>query len=208
MGLWSIILIYDGLYQKAMWVLALAVLIDSVDGTLARIFRTKEEAPLIDGALMDNIIDFVTWTVAPLFWIYAIHQIPVWVLLLCSIGSIVGFSHKRAKTSDQFFLGFPSYWNIVVFYLYLLDISPPFASVILLIFAVGTIVPVKFIYPTRTEFLKPVTIFLGSLYFLQLILLLILFENAPALLIYSSFLFPVYYFGLSFYLNLRKLETS
>lgn len=205
LGLWSIILIYDGMYQNAMWILALAVLIDSVDGTLARKFHAKRYAPKIDGALMDNIIDFITWTVAPLFWVYATMNIPITVLLVCAVGSILAFSHKESKTSDQFFLGFPSYWNIVVLYLYLLDLPVLYSSVILLLFAISTVVPVKFIYPTRTPYLKQVTIGLGAIFFIQLILLLYLFNESPVLLIYSSFLFPVYYFGLSFYLNLKHV---
>lgn len=205
LGLYSIILIYDGLYQDALWILALAVFIDSIDGTLARKFRTKTEAPKIDGDLMDNIIDFITWTVAPLFWVYATMNIPIPILLICAIGSVLAFSNKESKTEDQFFLGFPSYWNIVVFYLYLLELPTSFSSAILLVFALGTVIPVKFIYPTRTPYMKQATIILGTIFFLQLILLLYLFNESPVFLIYSSFLFPVYYFGLSFYLNLKHV---
>lgn len=207
LGLWSIILIYDGLYQNAMWVMALAVVIDSIDGTLARTFDVKQQAPKIDGTLMDTVIDYVTWTIAPLFWIYATLQVPVWVLLICAVGSIFAYSNIQAKTSDYFFLGFPSYWNIVVFYLYLLRIATPYASAILLIFAVGTVIPVRYIYPSRTGYFKQLTLLLGALFFLQLLILLYLFDQTPAWLVYSSFLFPVYYFGLSFYLNLKKIET-
>lgn len=187
-----------------MWMIAGAVFIDAIDGTLARRINVQEYAPKIDGALMDNIIDYVTWTVAPLFWAYASMQIPFWVLLICAFGSVFGFSHKRAKTSDNFFLGFPSYWNIVVFYLYLLELPTPFSAVILLIFALLTFVPVKFIYPTKTSHFQKLTIILGSIFFIQLLLLLYLFDDSPQYLIYSSFLYPVYYFGLSFYLNLKK----
>ncbi|MDR8393129.1 CDP-alcohol phosphatidyltransferase family protein [Aliifodinibius sp. S!AR15-10] len=207
LGLWSIILIYDGYYQHALWVLALSVFIDSIDGTLARAFDITKEAPKIDGALMDNIIDFVTWTIAPLFWAYAAMLIPLWVVMICAICSILGFSNTRAKTSDDFFLGFPSYWNIVVLYLFLLDLPLTFSSAVLLLFAAATLIPVKFIYPTKTVHFKTLTILLGSLFFLQLLLLLYLFDESPPLLIYSSFLFPVYYFGLSFYLNVKKVET-
>lgn len=208
LGLWSIILIYDGYYQEAIWILALSVIIDSVDGTLARYFKTKKYAPKIDGALMDNIIDFLTWTIAPLAWIYATMDIPLWVLLICALSSVFGFSNKDAKTSDDYFLGFPSYWNIVVFYIYLLNLPDIFASAILLTFCIVTFLPVKFIYPTRTPFLRPLTLALGSMFTIQLALLIYYFDKSPMLLIYSSFLFPFYYFGLSFYMNIRQNETS
>lgn len=208
LGLWALILTYDGFYQEAIWVLAISAIIDSVDGALARLSNTKEHAPIIDGALMDNIIDFLTWTIAPLLWIYATMQLPVWVLLICALTSIFGFSNVRAKTENHFFTGFPSYWNIVVFYIFLLDLPVTFASAALLIFAVVTLLPVKFLYPTRTKFLRPLTLFLGILFTLQLIALMYYFDESPAVLIYSSFIFPFYYFGLSFYLNLNPNVTS
>lgn len=207
LGLWALILTYNGFYQETIWVLAAAALIDSVDGALARLTQTHEHAPTIDGALMDNIVDFITWTIAPLLWIYATMGIPVWVLLICAVASIFGFSNTQAKTEDHFFLGFPSYWNIVVFYIFLLDLPVEFASGILLLFAIVTFVPVKFIYPSRTVYLRPVTLIFGGLFILQLIALLFYFDHSPPILIYSSFLFPFYYFGLSFYLTLRSPET-
>lgn len=207
LGLWALILTYDGFYQEAIWVLAMSAIIDSIDGALARLAKTKVHAPGIDGALMDNIVDFITWTVAPLLWIYATMQLPFWILLICAIASAFGFSNTRAKTEDNFFLGFPSYWNIVVFYIFLLNLPVEFAGAILLMFALVTFLPVKFVYPTRTTFLRPLTIFLGVLFTLQLIALMYYFDKSPPRLVYSSFIFPFYYFGLSFYMNLRSPET-
>ncbi len=207
-GLWALILTYNGFYKETVWVLAIAAIIDSVDGALARLTQTKEYAAAIDGALMDNIVDFVTWTIAPLLWIYATMGIPTWVLLICAIASIFGFSNANAKTEDHFFLGFPSYWNIVVFYIFLLELPPTFASGILLMFAIVTFLPVKFVYPSRTEYLRPLTLALGSIFILQLVALLFYFDQSPPWLIYTSFLFPFYYFGLSFYVNVKSAETS
>ncbi|HKK43989.1 MAG TPA: CDP-alcohol phosphatidyltransferase family protein [Balneolaceae bacterium] len=208
LGLWAIILTYDGFFQKALWVLAASVIIDSIDGTLARAADTKTNAPKIDGGLMDNIVDFVTWTAAPLLWIYATMHLPVWVLLICAVASAFGFSNTRAKTDDNFFLGFPSYWNIVVLYIFLLNLPLQFASSILLMFAAVTFLPVKFLYPSRTDFLQMLTLILGSIFALQLLALLYYFDKSPAWFIYTSFIFPFYYFGLSFYLNFKTSETS
>lgn len=205
LGLWAIILIFEGYFPEAIWVLCAAAIIDSVDGALARAVNIHSTAPRIDGALMDNIIDFVTWTIAPLVWIYATMQIPVWVLMACAFASIFGFTNIEAKTDDNFFTGFPSFWNIVVLYIYLLDISVPIASAILLGFAITTFLPVKFIYPSKTDFFKPLTLTLGGLYIIQLLAIIILFDQTPVWLLYSSFIFPVYYFSASFYLQLKHL---
>lgn len=208
LGLWALVLTFDGFFKEAMWVLAVAVFVDSVDGSLARYFDTEQNAPRIDGALMDNIIDFLTWTIVPLCWIYAAMDIPIWILMIPAIASAFGFTNKEAKTADNYFLGFPSYWNIVVFYIYMLELPVLLASIILVTFALCTFIPIKFIYPTKTSFFQIPTLILGSVYFVQLILMLILFTESPAYLIYSSFIFPLYYFTLSFYLNLKKSETS
>ncbi|HLR26236.1 MAG TPA: CDP-alcohol phosphatidyltransferase family protein [Fodinibius sp.] len=207
LGLWSIILIYNGSYQETLWILAAAAVIDSLDGALARKAQTKVHAAQIDGGLMDNIVDFITWTVAPLFWLYATMQLPIWVLLACATASIFGFSNTAAKTDDHFFTGFPSYWNIVAVYLYLLNLPTIFASAILLLFAVTVFMPVRFVYPTRTLHLRGLTLVLGALFVLHFLALIYFFDQSPPLLIYSSFLFPVYYFGLSFYLNIKLPET-
>lgn len=208
LGLWGIILTYDGFYHEAIWALAAAALVDSVDGYLARLADVKMNAPAIDGALMDNIIDFISWTVAPLLWIYATMDLPVWALMICATASVFGFSNMEAKTKDYFFKGFPSYWNIVVFYIFLLQLPTVMATAIILIFALATFMPIKYVYPSRTPFLRPITLILAGVYILQLIGLMYYFDNSPVYLIYSSFLFPFYYFGLSFYMNLRTDVTS
>lgn len=208
LGLWAILLTFKGFYKEAIWVLGIAVFVDSIDGSLARLVNIDEHAPKIDGALMDNIIDFVTWTIAPLVWIHATMQIPLWILLTCAVASAFGFSNKYAKTSDNFFWGFPSYWNIVVFYIFLLHLPVEFASAILLVFALSTFLPIKFIYPTRTPHFKSLTLFLGGIFAVQLVAMMILFEESPMYMVYSSFIFPVYYFTLSFYFNFRSIETT
>lgn len=203
LGLWALILTFNGAYQQAIWVLAAAAVIDSVDGTIARKLQIKENAGKIDGALLDNIIDYLNWTIAPLFWGYMTMSIPIWVILVCAVASALGFSNTQAKTNDHFFKGFPNYWNFVIFYLYLLHIPLLYGSAILLFCAAAVFIPVRYIYPSRTEFLRPLTLALGGIYALQILLVLYFFERSPEWLLYSSLTFPVYYFLLSFYLNFK-----
>ncbi|WP_142714951.1 CDP-alcohol phosphatidyltransferase family protein [Fodinibius sediminis] len=208
LALWALVLIFEESYQMALWALAGTVLIDSVDGALARLVQTKKHAAAIDGALLDNIVDYLTWTAIPLFWIYATMHLPLWVLLVCAAASALGFSNTEAKTSDHFFLGFPSYWNIVVVYIFLLQLSVFWATLIMLAFAVATFLPVKYVYPTRTLFLRKTTLLLGSFFVIHFLALIYFYDRASPLLLYSSLLFPCYYFGLSFYLNVKTAETS
>jgi len=205
LGLWAVILIFQGYFHETLWILCAAGIVDSVDGALARAVDIHKHAPRIDGALMDNIIDFLTWTIAPLIWIYATMHLPAWVLMICAFASIFGFTNVQAKSDDNFFTGFPSFWNIVVFYIYLLHLSIPWASAILICFAITTFLPVKFIYPTKTESFQKFTLALGAVYGIQLLVMIYLFDRTPPWVTYTSFIFPVYYFGTSFYLQLKHL---
>jgi phosphatidylcholine synthase len=207
-SVWALVLIFNGHYHETLWVLLAAGIIDTVDGSLARAVKIQKNAPRIDGALMDNIIDFLTWTVAPLIWIYAIAGIPVWVLAFCAFASIFGFTNVQAKTNDNFFTGFPSYWNLVVFYLFLLHFSTAVSTAILLCFAVTTFLPIKFIYPSKTKAFQIPTLLLGAIYVLELIAMIYLFDQTPGWLIYISFIFPAYYYGVSFYLQLKHRQIS
>jgi hypothetical protein len=85
----------------------------------------RADRPGIDGSLLDNVIDFVSYVFLPiLFLIHAgllLQPVTAFATLL-AFSSAYGFSRTTAKQSDEgFFVGFPSYWNVVVFYAYLLD---------------------------------------------------------------------------------------
>src|SRR5215813_11561538 len=83
------------------------------------------------------------------------------VVALMVIASGYGFSQTAAKTADYFFTGFPSYWNIVAFYLYALGWPLAVNAVVVVLFSIGVFVPIRYIYPSRTVTLRPLTVALG-----------------------------------------------
>src|SRR5436190_24101583 len=104
----------DASFRGAFLLMMVATAIDASDGWFARRARVKEVLPGFDGAALDNLIDFLTYTSLPLLllWRASILPIPLtWLLLLALMASAYGFSRTDAKTDDGFFLGFPSYWN-------------------------------------------------------------------------------------------------
>jgi len=207
-GMYALIAIHHGQLQMALWMLGLSVFIDSIDGTLARLWDTKTRASLYDGALMDNIIDYVTWTILPLYWAYVAIGIPVWILLVASTASVLGFSNSEAKTDDYFFKGFPSYWNFVVLYCYLFNVSPTLTTILLIICTILVFIPLRYVYPSRTKFMQKTTLTFGTIYIIQLIAILYYFGDSPSWLVYSSLVFPIYYVILSLYLNIRNPATA
>lgn len=195
----------DSSFRAALGLMVLATLIDATDGWLARRARVKEFAPGFDGRRLDDLIDFQTYTSLPLLLIWRAEILSdgqAWWLLLPLLASAYGFSQVNAKTDDGFFLGFPSYWNIVAFYLYLLRPPEWFSLALIITLALLTFVPWRYLYPSQRAPFSRLTNWLATAW---VILLLMELARAPdakwPLLI--SIAFPVYYMLMSWALTLR-----
>lgn len=201
------------------WVLPLmfvATIIDATDGTLARRLRVKEVLPGFDGRRLDDIIDFHTYTSLPLLFIWRASLLPPewsWCLIVASIASIYGFCQVAAKTDDGYFLGFPSYWNLVAFYLYLIPM-PGWISVGLVTgLAVLTFVPSKYLYPSNPNggTLNIATNILGALWALSLMFVMVgSFMRFDQLVIHTvttwSLLFPAFYLIASWVITIKDFR--
>lgn len=156
-GLLALLSIYKHDYLLAFWFMFAAVLIDAVDGMFARAVKITEVVPEIDGALLDNIVDFFTYTLVPCFFLLVTDLLPDYWRVLCvmaiTFSSAFQFTQVDAKTSDHFFKGFPSYWNIAIFYLFFWQMSPTTNMIILMALSVLSFVPIKYVYPSRLDYL-------------------------------------------------------
>jgi phosphatidylcholine synthase len=156
-GLMALLSIYQHNWLASFWWMGAAILIDAVDGVFARVVKIKMVVPQIDGALLDNIVDFFNYTIVPCFFLLVTPTLPLNWCLICvmaiTLSSAYQFTQLDAKTSDHFFKGFPSYWNIVVFYLYFWQMNVWINLVILLALAVLSFVPIKYVYPSRLDYL-------------------------------------------------------
>ena len=142
----------DVAFRSAFFLMMVATAIDATDGWLARKARVHEVLPHFDGGELDNLIDFHTYTSLPLLLIWRAGVLPeslAWLLLLPLLASAYGFSQVNAKTDDGFFLGFPSYWNIVAFYLYTLHAPLWFSAPVIVVLSILTFIPTHYIYATR-----------------------------------------------------------
>ncbi len=111
------------------------------------------------------------------------------------------FCRTDAKTDDHFFLGFPSYWNVVAFYVVVLGLTPAITAVILLGCSVLVFVPIKYVYPSRTKFLHRLNLSLAALW---LILYAVILAAVPApnpIVVSLSLAYIAYYFVASVYLT-------
>ncbi len=145
-------------YILAFYLMGAAIFIDAIDGTLARFVNVKKYAAKIDGTLLDNIVDFINYVITPCFMLLSapnmLHSAHRWILVgAIALASCYQFSQCDAKTEDHFFKGFPCYWNIVVFYLFIFSTSVLFNEIVLLILCILVFVPIKYVYPSRLDYL-------------------------------------------------------
>jgi phosphatidylcholine synthase len=191
--------------------LTIAVLIDATDGPLARAFEVKKVLPHISGRTIDDIVDFLTFTFIPILLVARLDWVPEPTLLFVApplIASLLGFSNSGAKDeSGGFFLGFPSYWNIVVFYL---GIAAAHGllwlnAVVLLALAVLTVTPVGFIYPNLAPRRWKALILIGAFVWLAMIFAMLpRYPSAPPWLVGLSLVYPVFYTVVSVYEYRRR----
>jgi phosphatidylcholine synthase len=200
----------DASFLGAFWLMILATLIDATDGTLARMIHIKEVLPGFDGRRLDDIVDFLTYVALPLLLIWQAGLVPeglAWCLVLPLLASAYGFCQVSAKTDDGYFLGFPSYWNLVAFYLYVLRLPPSAALAIVVGLSLLTFVPSRYLYPTQPGWLNRLTNGLGGAWALLLVGVLSLLgqgETHSALQVaLLSLYFPLYYFVASWVVTVR-----
>lgn len=186
-GVLSLLAIFQEKYIQAFWLMGIAIVIDAVDGMFARRIQIKVAVPRIDGALLDNIVDFFNYTIVPVVFILVSNIIPKGWEYICAfiiiLSSAYQFTQVDAKTSDHFFKGFPSYWNIAVFYLFFWQMEPSVNLIVLLVLAALSFIPIKYVYPSRLDYLSETN-------FPRLMMLLstIAFGVASALLLW---LYPI-----------------
>ncbi|HXW08352.1 MAG TPA: hypothetical protein VD833_24180 [Vicinamibacterales bacterium] len=204
--------VFEARYRDAFLWMAAATFLDSTDGILARLARVKEVLPGFDGARLDDIVDYLTFTFLPVVLLYHSHALPDgWgapIALLVLLSSAYGFASVDAKTTDHFFTGFPSYWNIVALYMHAFG-SPPWLNAgVLLVLSTLVFVRIGFVYPSRTPTLRALTVALGALWAMMMIAVIVLLPDVPRLLLTASLFFPAYYTVLSLVLHARRPRLS
>jgi phosphatidylcholine synthase len=204
----SLNLVVRDRYRDAFFWLCLSVAVDATDGVLARRAKVASRLPWFDGRRLDDIVDYLTYVFVPVVIVWHASLVPAgWgIVVPCAmlLSSAYGFSREDAKTTDHFFTGFPSYWNIVVFYLYLARWSVLVNAALLLLFAILVFVPLHYVYPSRTPVLRTLTIALSVVWGTLMMWMLWEMPAVSRWIFWISMVFPAYYAVLSFVLDTRR----
>lgn len=199
----SALAVHTGDYRTALFWLATATVIDATDGVLARALRVKERLPWFDGAKLDDLVDYLTYVFVPVFLIVRAGLVPpalsMWIGGAVLIASGYGFSRADAKvaTTDYFFTGFPSYWNIAALYLYVWGFSPFTNAAILALLVVLVFVPTRYVYPSRTNTWRVATNLLAATWAMCLFMMIWRLPAVDGPWMSLSLVFPIYYLALS-----------
>jgi phosphatidylcholine synthase len=218
-GVYTLTSIYQQHYVMALWLMGITVFIDAVDGSLARKSHVKSILPHIDGALLDNIVDFLNYVITPCFFLLVKPDMlpqtySLYIIAAITITSAYQFCQSDAKTPDHFFKGFPCYWNFVIFYMFIFNTSMIFNAILLLLFCVLIFVPIKYVYPSRLDYLtsskslKTLMHVCSAIYGVSTASLLILYPETNPILLFLSLAYIALYVALSFYRTYSPLEMD
>lgn len=194
----------EGRARDVFLILMLAIAIDGTDGPMARRFDVKRWTPHFDGRKLDDIIDYMTYTMVPIYFIYKFNLVPgpyAVVLLLALVCSAYGFCSEGAKTADKYFTGFPSYWNAVALFLYTLHLAPLANAAVVVFLALLTLTPVKFPSSQAVRKAERVVILIAAV--LAFALIINLDGPPPMLLVYAALAYPLYHLISSIALFIR-----
>ena len=142
--------------------LGLALVIDTIDGPLARSLEVERHLPRFSGERLDLIVDYFNYTAIPAFIVVSANLVEPHLLIVAGaiilLTSLYHFCDTKSKTKDGYFVGFPAIWNVVVLYLFVFHVSRQAAFYLILLFSIATFVPFKWLHPVRVDRMRIVTL--------------------------------------------------
>ncbi|HJN41467.1 MAG: CDP-alcohol phosphatidyltransferase family protein [Anaerolineales bacterium] len=196
-GFLAILAIVANSWRLALLWMSVAVAVDAVDGPLSRRLRARQRLPQFDGALLDAVVDFQNYVVVPVLFMHMAGLLPaqasVWAVAIVLLASGYWFGQSDAKTSDNYFKGFPSYWNVTVFYLFLFGWDARINLAIVLALSALVFVPIKYFYPTRAPVSRTTAITIALFWGALGLVVLLRFPNPQPWALWGSLACALYY---------------
>jgi len=161
-GLLAALAAFDGAWERMFAWLGLALFIDGIDGSFARLTKVEERLPRFSGERLDLVVDYVTYVFVPALALVHAGFLPgpLGLILAAAIllSSLFHFSDLASKGDDYSFIGFPAVWNLVAFYLFALSMPQWATYVVVSASIVLTFVPMRWVHPLRVVRLRLITL--------------------------------------------------
>jgi phosphatidylcholine synthase len=204
----ALIFVNGGHYAAMFGCLGLALIVDGIDGPLARKFDVARVLPRWSGDTLDLVVDFLTYVFIPAYAIAASGLLPQALAIVAGLVIIITgaiyFADREMKTADNYFRGFPAVWNLIAFYLYVFEPPSWLCTVLVIGFVILTFVPVKFIHPVRVEQFRTVNIASMAVWAVLAALSLGYNLHPPAWILVLLFLIAVYFVGVGLFARTRE----
>ncbi len=170
---YSVVAAIDGNPESSLLWLVLAQIIDGIDGPLARKFMVKKHVPVLDGNVLDLVVDYVTCVFAPVIFISRFNLFPSGIgMVVCSLilaSSAIWFARKDIETRDMWFRGFPTGWNLVATVMWLFGLNPTVNMLVSVVLVILTITPqIKFFHILGSPQNRKATILLSGMMILSI----------------------------------------
>lgn len=203
-GFMAILAINAEHWREAMLWLIVALVIDGIDGTFARMFRVQEVLPRMNGKTMDYIIDFATYAIIPAYFFHQAGLVSAPWSLPCTfvilLVSALYYAKEGMVSEDYYFVGFPVMWNLVVFYLFFVfELASVWNALLILFFAILHFVPIKFVYPSRVKHFRTMTLAVTTIILIVFALILLMYPEKSGWLMGLAVLGAVYFGVLAVY---------
>ena len=208
LGLLSMLEIVRGDARGALLWLGVALAIDGLDGPMARRLRIRDVIPKVDGAVLDLVVDYLTYVLVPAIFIYWFALLPPdWSLAgagFILVTSLYCFANIEMKTADNYFVGFPAIWNVVALYMYVLDFDVWANLVAVAVLGTFSFTKVKSVHPLRVRDLRTLTVGAAAAWCgTSFALIWLLPADRPDWILVAWLAASAYLVGLSFWRSLR-----
>ena len=208
LALLALLAVLDSQPKQCLLWLGLALLVDGLDGSLARRYDVKGVLPHFDGSTLDLVIDYLTYVFIPAIFLYRFIPLPDFTALfavgLILVSSLFCFCNLNMKSQDNYFVGFPAAWNVVVLYFYLLDFHPWLALGTIVLLAGLTLTRMKFLHPFRVRQFMPLNIAVTCLWMLASALLILQYPLNQSWLLAIWLLASAYFVGVCLWRSARE----
>ena len=162
LGFLALMAVFANDLRKAFIWLGVALVVDAIDGPIARKLKIKDVAPRYDGAVLDLVVDFITYVFVPATMIVWGGLVPgtlgVIAALAIVAGSALYFADTKMKTDDWWFLGFPAVWNVFMLYLAVFPLEAWAGFLVVMVGVASMFLPVPFVHPFRVNRFRALTV--------------------------------------------------
>ncbi len=142
--------------------LGIALIVDGLDGPIARRLKVGETLPRWSGDVLDLVVDYLTYVFIPAYAMTMSGLLPQSLAIPLGVAvamtGVIYFADRNMKFADNCFRGFPTLWNVVALYLFVLKPSPPLAALLIILCSIWTFLPWRFVHPLRVVYLRTVTL--------------------------------------------------